>query len=131
MFAHNNTGRVGRMRLTVVLGVVLAAAVVLVWGAAVSLAADYQDANHNVCEGTFTAPSCDTWGSHVTGIGNVALGDSMMPALTSGFGNVALASGALAANTTGDNNVASGTYALYSNATGNNNLASGTSALYA
>jgi hypothetical protein len=34
----------------------------LSWGAAVSRAADYQDANHNVCEGTFTSPGCSTWG---------------------------------------------------------------------
>ena len=44
----------------------LAMAVALVWGAGVGLAADYQDANHNVCEGTFSPGSCE-WGSHVTG----------------------------------------------------------------
>jgi hypothetical protein len=47
----------------------------LAFGAGVGLAADYQDANHNVCEGTFMFPPCTEWGGHVTGGENVALGD--------------------------------------------------------
>ena len=38
----------------------LAMAVALVWGTGVSLAADFQEAKHNVCEGTFTSPGCST-----------------------------------------------------------------------
>src|SRR5262249_54063760 len=72
---------------------VMATALPLVWGAAGSLAADYQDANHNVCEGTFTSSGCSTWASHVTGSYNVALGDAMMSSLTS--------AGALFSNTIG------------------------------
>src|SRR5438874_2335047 len=52
----------------------IATMVMLAWGAAASLAADYQDKNHNVCEGTFTAGGCLSWGSHVTGSDNVAFG---------------------------------------------------------
>jgi hypothetical protein len=107
----------------------MAMTVALVWGAGVGLAADYQDAKHNVCEGTFTFPPCTAWGGHVTGENNVALGDAMMPALTSGSNNVALDFRALATNTTGDNNIASGLLALFSNTTGSDNIASGTQAL--
>jgi hypothetical protein len=106
-----------------------AMAVALVWGTGVGLAADYQDPNHNVCEGTFTSPGCSTWGSHVTGLANVALGDQMMNSLTSGSGNVALDGGALANNTTGSQNIAIGGDALLRNSTGERNVASGTLAL--
>lgn len=81
----------GRLVLAV-LGVI---AIVLVVGAGVSRAADYQDANGNVCEGTFATPGCSTWGSHVTGSNNIAMGEAMMGHLTSGFGNVAFGTGAL------------------------------------
>jgi hypothetical protein len=104
----------------------IATTVMLAWGAAASLAADYQDAHHNVCEGTFTTGGCASWGSHVTGFNNVAFGDSMMPALTSGSHNVASGFDALHSNTTGHNNLAFGSFALFSNTTGADNLASGT-----
>jgi hypothetical protein len=106
----------------------IAMTVTLAFGPGVGLAADYQDANHNVCEGTFSPGSCE-WASHVTNLYNVALGDSMMPALTNGFGNVALNSGALASNTSGSYNFASGVNALASNTTGSENIASGENAL--
>jgi trimeric autotransporter adhesin len=106
----------------------IATMLALAFGAEVGLAADYQDAKGNVCEGTFYSGSC-AWGSHVTGGGNVALGDRMMPFLTSGSGNVALALHALYQDTTGSDNIASGSFALYSNTEGNNNVASGVEAL--
>jgi hypothetical protein len=110
--------------------VMLAMAVALVWGTGVGFAADYQDGKQNVCEGTFSPGSCE-WGSHVTGNGeNVALGDGMMPALTSGNENVALDFGALEHNTTGTGNVALGTFALFNNTEGIWNIASGPAALY-
>jgi hypothetical protein len=124
----------------------IATTVALAFSAGVGLAADYQDANSNVCEGTFTSPGCVQWGSHVTGFYNVAVGDRMMPFLTSGTGNVAsgffaldsnktgsynLATGyeALYANITGSHNIAFGAYALRENTTGNDNVASGAQAL--
>ena len=103
--------------------------VTLAFGAGVGLAADYQDAKHNVCEGTFSSPSCSTWGGHVTGLENIAIGDGMMPALTGGSGNVALEIGALSSNTTGSSNLAFGGNALFSNTTGLNNFAFGVKAL--
>jgi hypothetical protein len=106
----------------------IATTLALAFGAEVGLAADYQDAKHNVCEGTFSTGSC-SWGFHVTGEVNVALGDAMMPALTSGGDNVALDFGALSANTTGGDNIAIGVGALLKNTTGNNNLALSNSAL--
>src|ERR1700676_1784148 len=98
----------------------LAMAVALVWGTGVGLAADYQDANHNVCEGTFSPGSCE-WGTHVTGTENVALGDGMMPSLTTGSDNIASGTEALCSNTGGFQNIASGRRALSSNTTGFNN----------
>jgi hypothetical protein len=106
----------------------LAMAVALVWGTGVGLAADYQDANRNVCEGEFTFPQCG-WGSHVTGSFNVALGDEMMPLLSSGSENVALNFGALASNTQGSGNIAIGKNALEKNTTGKNSIAIGWEAL--
>src|SRR5213593_3128368 len=106
----------------------LAMAIALVWGTGVAFAADYQDTNHNVCEGTFTPGSCE-WGTHVTGSNNLALGDAMMPALTSGSHNVALGFGALANETTGNGNKAIGTLALNHNTTGTANIANGDFAL--
>ena len=102
--------------------------VALSFGATVGLAADYQDAKHNVCEGTFTPGSCE-WGTHVTGELNVALGDAMMPALTSGSGDVALDTNALGNNTTGSLNVAIGPGTLFRNTEGFQNVASGFDAL--
>jgi hypothetical protein len=64
-------------------------------------------------------------GPHVTGSKNVALGDSMMPALTSGIGNVALDFEALHANTTGSVNIAIGQEALFLLSSGSNNVALG------
>jgi hypothetical protein len=101
---------------------VLATAVALIWGTGVSLAADFQDAKSNVCEGNLTSPWCE-WGSHVTGSGNVALGPNMMPALTTGFENLALGSEALFANTSGVDNVALGNATLQANTTGFDNIA--------
>jgi hypothetical protein len=105
----------------------LAATLALGGGAAVSLAATtgvYFDSQRNVGAGPSpfnnTAPS---------GFDNVALGHSMMPALTSGSNNAASGNFALLSNTTGTNNVASGTNALLNNTTGTNNVASGTGAL--
>src|ERR1700736_5270287 len=100
----------------------LAALIFMAFGARVSLAADYQDAKHNVCEGTFSFPPCTEWGKHVTGQENVALGDAMMPALTTGNKNVALGSGALEKNTTGRENIAIGGFALHHNTTGELNV---------
>jgi hypothetical protein len=104
--------------------VVSVAVLTLAFSAAISLAADYQDAQHNVCEGTFSAGSC-SWGSHVAGLRNVAVGDAMMPALTKGSDNIALDFGALAATTEGSSNVAIGTEALEHNTTGSTNIALG------
>jgi hypothetical protein len=109
----------------------IATTVALAFGAGIGLAADYQDANHNVCEGTFTFPPCTSWGTHVTGESNVALGDAMMPALTSGSNNVALDFGALASNTSGNGNIAIGSQTLTSNTTGTANIATGSGALNA
>ncbi|MDQ6810318.1 MAG: hypothetical protein M3Z95_00270, partial [Actinomycetota bacterium] len=80
---------VGRVPLAVTASI-MTTLFVLAWGATASLAADYQDAKHNVCEGSFTSPGCAQWGSHVTGSENVALGDAMMNNLTSGNFNIAL-----------------------------------------
>lgn len=115
-------------------GVALSAMMVLTltltWGATVSLAADYQDASRNVCEGgAFASPGCPTWGSHVTGEENIALGDGMMPKLTSGTGNIATGWGALYSNTIGNDNIATGTNALNVNTSGIGNLASGAATL--
>jgi hypothetical protein len=106
----------------------IAAMLALVAGADVGMAADYQDKNHNVCEGTFSTGSC-SWGTHVTGESNIALGDAMMPALTSGKENVALDFGALEHDTTGGENIAIGATALKSNTTGAENIANGFNAL--
>jgi hypothetical protein len=109
----------------------IAATVALAFGAEVGLAADYQDAKHNVCEGNrVLTEGCPEWGKHVTGESNVALGDSMMNSLTGGFNNVALGFGALASNTTGFNNIALGSSALHSNTESNNNIAIGVEALF-
>jgi hypothetical protein len=106
---------VGR-RVLVLAGVVGLALAIVLAGAAVSRAADYQDANGNVCEGTFSTPGCAQWGSHVTGSDNVAMGNSMMNALTTGYDNVALDDGALSSDTTGIQNDATGFGAMFSNA---------------
>lgn len=106
----------------------IAMAVALTFGAGVGLAADkegVEDAKNNVCEGGFTAAGCPK----VTGENNVALGNAMMPVLTSGSNNVALDFGALAADTTGGNNIASGTSALEANTTASDNVATGVDAL--
>jgi hypothetical protein len=110
----------------------LTALILMAFGAGVGLAADYQDKNHNVCEGNLPfepTKGCPEWGKHVTGFNNVALGDSMMNALTSGSNNVAVGGGALESNTEGSNNIASGVGALGSNKTGHDNIASGHAAL--
>jgi hypothetical protein len=117
------------MRRVSLASVALAAAttmIALAFGAEVGLAADYEDGNGNVCEGSF---DCSTWGSHVTGSDNIALGFDMMPELKGGNHNVALTFGALFHNTTGSDNIASGFEALASNTEGNDNLASGKDAL--
>jgi hypothetical protein len=113
----------------------LAMAVALVWGTEVGLAATatgyYEDGSGNVCVGfgsPFPPSSCE-WGSHVTGESNVALGDAMMPNLTSGFDNVAFDSGALVSDTSGSWNIATGFDALASNTEGSSNIASGPFAL--
>jgi hypothetical protein len=80
----------------------LAMAVALVWGTGVALAADYQDGNQNVCEG----PGCESWGTHVGGLGNDALGNGMMPSLTAGNFNLAVGVRTLVSNTIGTGNIA-------------------------
>jgi hypothetical protein len=110
----------------------LTALILMAFGTGVGLAADYQDAKHNVCEGNrVLAEGCPLWGTHVTGESNVALGDGMMNQLTSGSNNVALDFVALRENTAGSNNLASGTEALRDNTTGSSNIASGFQALKA
>jgi hypothetical protein len=109
----------------------IATTAALTFGAGVSLAADYQDNIFNVCEGTFGSPSCSTWGSHVTGSANVAMGFQMMPSLTTGSSNVALNYFALRSDTSGNNNIASGVFALTANTTGSDNIATGLEALEA
>jgi hypothetical protein len=85
----------------------------------------YSDNSGNVAAGPnpFNA-------THSGGGDNVALGFSMMNALTTGISNVASGRGALSSTTSGDYNVASGANALFSNTTGNGNVASGLGALY-
>jgi hypothetical protein len=107
----------------------IATTVALALGAGIGLAADFQEAKGNVCEGNFVPPTWCNW-TAVTGEDNVALGKEMMPALTSGFNNVALNFGALKANTAGGENVAIGVHALGSNTVGSHNLASGSDALF-
>src|SRR5207248_6380925 len=126
---RERAGARGSRRVALAAIAATVAIVTLAWGAAASLAADYQDKSHNVCEGTFTAGGCSSWGSHVTGFDNVAFGDLMMPALTGGHDDVASGFGALTSNTTGHDNLASGTDALLFNTTGIQNLAYGTDAL--
>jgi hypothetical protein len=107
------------------------ATLMLALNAAVSVAADYQDAKHNVCEGNRVATEgCPKWGEHVTGSNNTALGDGMMSLLTTGSDNLALGFGALAADTTGHENIASGVEALNHNTSGSLNIASGRFALF-
>jgi len=104
--------------------------VALAFGPGVGLAADefgLEDAKYNVCEGGFTSPDCPK----VTGERNIALGDSMLPALTNGDDNIALDFGALEADTTGSDNIASGNRALAMNTEGNDNIASGSGSLTA
>jgi hypothetical protein len=110
----------------------IATTLALAFGAEVGLAADYQDAKGNVCEGNGTfepTKGCPEWGKHVTGFENVALGAELMPSLTSGGYNVALSHTALYHNTTGSGNLALGTAALESNTTGSDNVANGDQAL--
>ena len=45
-----------RVALGATIAVALMTTLALSWGAAVSRAADYQDAHGNVCEGTFSPP---------------------------------------------------------------------------
>jgi hypothetical protein len=96
---------------------------------AIARAADYQDAKHNVCEGTFTSPGCSGWGGHVKGEANVGLGDAMMPSLTTGSRDFGFGFEALKAVTTGGENIALGTAALAADSEGSGNLAIGTTAL--
>jgi hypothetical protein len=122
----------GFCRVGVAVATLIATMVALAFGAAVGLAADYQDAKHNVCEGNrVLTEGCPEWGKHVTGSFNVALGDSMMNALTSGSHNVASGFQALKVNTTGSNNLAFGTNALISNTEGHDNVAMGLQSLKA
>ena len=115
----------------------IATLLVLTFGAGVSLAADYQDNQKNVCEGNGTfepTKGCPEWGKHVTTLppapDNVALGAEMMEQLTTGHDNVAIDAGALASNTTGSTNIAIGVAALDRNTKGNSNIASGWEALH-
>jgi trimeric autotransporter adhesin len=110
------------------MALIVSTAVFLI-GAAVSRGADYQDFRGNVCEGTFSSSGCATWGSHVTGFNNTAMGDAMMPMLNAGNGNVGLDTGALASVTFGDGNIALGNDALNSDTSGSNNIATGGGAL--
>ena len=116
-----------RVAWAVTIVVAIAMTFALSWGAAVSRAADYQDGNGNVCEGS----SCFNGSLVANGaFDNVAFGPSMMNALTSGDFNVAIGPSALDSNTSGSHNLASGTSALEENTTGGNNLASGYQALF-
>ena len=117
-----------RLLWSLALAAVTAAIITLAWSAKVAQAADFQEAKGNVCEGNLTPAWCAWTG--VTGEDDIALGDEMMPLLTSGVWNVALDHGALAANTTGSGNVAIGADALFSNTIGGSNIASGAEALY-
>jgi trimeric autotransporter adhesin len=134
-----------RVRIAVV--VLIATTLALAFGAEVGLAADFQSGNGDVCEGTVGTPNCSTWGSHVGGANNVAMGYQMMPNLFLGNSNVALDVGALEHDVEGSdnvaigetaltlntasNNVAVGHRALLSNTTGADNIASGVEALQA
>jgi len=110
----------------------LATTIALACSAAASRAADYQDANHNVCEGVDASLGSACFNANLVthdARDNVAMGASMMNALTSGSDNVAFDFGALSSDTTGSYNLASGFDALDSNTTGSDNLASGSNAL--
>src|SRR5271166_5274291 len=105
----------------------------LAFNVAVSLAADFQEAKGNVCEGNVPfeeTKGCPKWGGHVTGSGNVALGANMLEKLGSGSDNVAVGDGALTSDTTGSLNLAIGLDALFFNTTGSTNTASGLEALF-
>jgi hypothetical protein len=71
----------------------------------------------------------DFFSNTFSGIDDVGLGYSVMPALTTGFGNVAVGWSALASDTTGSANVATGIDVLSANTTGGANTASGQGAL--
>lgn len=66
----------------------------------------------------------------VSGVSNVALGESAALALTSGQENLAIGTNSLRNTTSGIRNVALGSGALFSNTVGNGNLAIGSAALF-
>ena len=117
-----------RVALAAIVGVI-AVVMALTAGAAVSVAADYQDSHDNVCEGL---PPCASWTGTITGLNNLAVGGfSTLKPSTSGVANIALGNATLSANTSGSYNVATGFGALNANTTGSNDVATGTNALHA
>ncbi len=105
---------------------VVAGAFSVLGGAGVAVAADYEDANHNVCEGI----GCFNPNLVANGASdNMAFGDGMMPALTTAADNIAIGTQALVHNQGGDDNIAIGLFALTSNTFGIDNLAFGKFAL--
>src|SRR5215831_18918873 len=105
-------------RRPLVLGATAAVVVTaLMWGGATALAADYQDAKGNVCEGNILASPFCNWGGKVTRIRNTALGHGALSTLTSGEENTATGAFALFENTSGSGNTATGELALHANRT--------------
>jgi len=101
----------------------VATVIALAVGASAALAdtgSVYVDGNSNVAAGhDFFGGTTPTNG------GNVGIGYSVMPALTTGINNLASGTDALHGNYSGSQNVATGTDALFLNPTGNDNVATG------
>jgi hypothetical protein len=116
-------------RCALAIALMMALALTLVWGVAVSSAADFQqpEPNGNVCDGNLEPTWCN-W-TKVTGVHNTALGAEVMPSLTTGSENVALGTKALFSDTTGAFNSALGAEALLDNTAGRFNTAVGAEAL--
>ena len=96
-------GRVDAVRRRRAIAVLMVAlGVLLVGNVGIGRAADYQDANSNICGG----PNCFTGNLIADGAEfNVAFGPNMMNSLTSGSFNDAFGSGALADVKDGDDNI--------------------------
>jgi hypothetical protein len=120
-------GYVGAVRRRRAMAVVLVVTgVLLTWSVAVGRAADYQDANHNVCGG----PSCFNANLIQNGAqDNIAFGPNMMHSLSNGAFNDGFGRGALSSIINGDDNTAFGDGALNSG-NGSFNLAAGEGALF-
>src|SRR5262249_48397186 len=120
---------IGAVRVAVSGATAAVVVTALMWGGATALAADYQDAKGNVCEGNILAHPFCNWKGKVTGFNNTALGAEALFELTGGSDNTATGEFALFHNTTGRFNTASGFAALSENTTGSWNTASGVAAL--